>query len=457
MEDEWTDAETLYQLWIAEGIVLSSDKRKGETIIQVAKSYMGELVHRSMVQAKGEDFFEAIDIGEGNDLNLNRYDVSRVAKTRQLLLRVLSLENIRHPQRSVSGAFFGTNIGRVLGSLVYLRYLSLRGSNLITFPWIHNLVLLQTLNLNVPDDNFKSPVSSNDLGKLSFLRHLYLPPWVSLQLLKNTKLRFNGLSKLETLENFNTEWCEIKNLPKLSGLRRLTLKAEGGYDDVKEMLKYLSDLALSSNSSVLYLSLVIRISGDPGWRNDPDMIRQLFWNHKFSLQELEMHGKLPELCEIFEQQQQLNHNHIDVSLIRITKLTLRKSCLEEDPMRVLKKIPTLRDLKLFYGAYKGKEMVCSAMGFPRLTRLHLGNLDNFESWRVEKGSMPLLQDLFIHTCLKLEELPEELIFLNCLRELILWKMPSGLYDRVLLENGEQGPEFYKVAHIPNLVIVDREG
>ncbi|XP_074364724.1 putative disease resistance protein RXW24L [Apium graveolens] len=299
MEDEWIDAESLYQLWIAEGIVLSSDKRKGETMMQVAESYMGELVHRSMVQvrfndlgssltkfkscslhdlmrdlslfqAKGEDFFEAIDIGEGNDLNLNHYDVSRVAKTRQLvfydkrvveansyftgkpnhqqyrsilfrnvdredesqqlrlglylanfkLLRVLSLENVTHSRRSVLGTFSGTNIGRVLGSLVYLRYLSLRGSNLKTFPWIHNLVLLQTLNLNVPDDIFKSPASSNVLGKLAFLRHLYLLPWVSLKSVKKTKLRFNGLSKLETLENFNTEWCEVKDLPKLSGLRK---------------------------------------------------------------------------------------------------------------------------------------------------------------------------------------------------------------------------------------------
>ncbi|XP_074358103.1 putative disease resistance protein At1g59620 [Apium graveolens] len=527
MEDEWIDAENLYQLWIAEGMVLSSDKKEGETMMQVAESYMGELVHRSMVQvrfndlessltkfkscslhdlmrdlslsqAKAEDFFKVIDTGEGNDLNLNRSVISREAKTRQLvfylksgveansyftkklnhqqyrsilfldredesqqlrlglylanfkLLRVLSLERVTHSRRSVLGTFYGTNIGRVLGSLVYLRYLSLRGSNLKTFPFIQKLVLLQTLNLDVP---WTSPVLSNDLGKLSFLRHLYLPRWVSLKLLKKTKLRFNGLSKLETLENFNTEWCEIKDLPKLSGLRKLKLRAEGGYDDVKEMLKYLSDLALSSNSSIRYMSLVMQISADPGFRNDPDMIRQLFWNHKFSLQELQMDGKLPELSEIFEEQrQELNHNHIDVSLIRITKLTLWDSYLEEDPMRVLEKIPTLRELRLFSNTYKGKEMVCSAMGFPRLTRLYLWRLDKFESWRVEKGSMPLLQELSIYYCPMLEELPEGLIFLNCLRKLTLWKMSSQLCDRVRLENGEQGPDFYKVAHIPDLII-----
>ncbi|KAL8127746.1 hypothetical protein AgCh_014611 [Apium graveolens] len=429
MEDEWMDAETLYQLWIAEGMVLSSDKREGETMIQVAESYLGELVHRSMVQvrlnvlessltkfnscslhdlmrdlslfqAKAEDFFEAIDIGEGNDLNLNNcFDVARVAKTRQLvfydkrgveatsyftkkpnhqqyrsilfrnmvgfnsqplrlglyisyfkLLRILSLEDIRHGRQSGLGTFFGTNIERVLGNLVYLRYLNLKGSNLKAFSWIHKLVVLQTLNLDVWNTG---SMSSNVLGKMAFLRHLYLPRWVSVNSVKNSKLRFNGLSKLETLENFDTEWCEIKDLRKLSGLRRLKLKAKGGYDDVKEMFKHLSDLALSLNSSIWYMSLVIRISADQELRYHP--VIQLFWNRNFNLQELKFHEKLPELSELFEEQQQLNHNHINVSLIRITKLNLISSNLEEDPMRVLEKIPTLRELEIC-NAYKGKEM-----------------------------------------------------------------------------------------------------
>ena len=99
-EDEWIDAETLYQLWITEGMVLSSDKKKGETMMQVAESYMGELVHKSMVQvrfddsdssltkfkscslhdlmrdlslskAKEEHFFKTIDLREENDTHLS--------------------------------------------------------------------------------------------------------------------------------------------------------------------------------------------------------------------------------------------------------------------------------------------------------------------------------------------------------------------------------------------------
>ncbi|XP_017233012.1 putative disease resistance protein At1g50180 [Daucus carota subsp. sativus] len=105
-EDESIDAETLYQLWITEGMVLSSDKKKGETMMQVAESYMGELVHKSMVQvrfddsdssltkfkscslhdlmrdlslskAKEEHFFKTIDIREENDTHLSVFPDTR--------------------------------------------------------------------------------------------------------------------------------------------------------------------------------------------------------------------------------------------------------------------------------------------------------------------------------------------------------------------------------------------
>lgn len=120
-------------------------------------------------------------------------------------------------------------------------------------------------------------------------------------------------------------------------------------------------------------------------------------------------------------------------------------------MPILEKISTLRALELGFGAYYGKEMMCSAMGFPKLTCLELRNLSNLKKWRVEKGSMPNLQDLTIYCCRKLEELPQGLIFLNSLRKLILEWSPT-LRARVLDSNDKQGPNFYKVAHVPNLVL-----
>ncbi|XP_074357729.1 putative disease resistance protein At1g50180 [Apium graveolens] len=528
MEDEWIDAENLYQLWIAEGMVLSSDKREGETMMQVAESYMGELVHRSMVQvrsnddlessltkfkscslhdlmrdlclskAKKEDFFEAIDLRGRNDFHLpvlaytrqlvvhchgkysSKEAKSIISKKRNhqqyrsmllmngaecislkpvlglhfanfRLLRVLALDNVHLYPQIVSGARFGPSVGRVIGGLIYLRYLSARKSNLMIFPFIQNLVLLQTLKLDGYNDVPYPTKSRYILGKLAYLRHLYLPNWSYYKLEKNVVLRFNGLSKLETLENFNPLLCEVKDLPCLTSLQRLTIKAKDDDDDVEEMMTNLATLALSSFSSLRYWALDYDIWNE-GSPNNPNILQQMFWNDKFNFQRLSIDGKLPEIGEMFEQQQQLNNPHIDASLICITKLKLSWSRLEKDPMPVLEKIPTLRDLDL-HRAYNGSEMVCSAMGFPKLTRLQLVSLPNLVKWKMEEGSMPVLSVLKISGCCQLEELPQGLVFLNSLQKLIL---SSKLYDGVRVINGKQGPDFYKVANIPDLIIYQLE-
>lgn len=199
-----------------------------------------------------------------------------------------------------------------------MRYLGARNSNLIILPWIQKLVLLQTLKL---DGHTYQPKSIKILGKLAHLRHFYLPNWISNRLEKNVKVQFSGLNKLETLENFNIQLCEVMDLPKLTSLQRLRLRARDDYDNVGEMMTYLAALALSSTSSLRYWALDFGIH-DEGLLNNPNTVRQLFWNDKFNLQELTIRGKLPELGELFEQHQQLNNTHIDASFIHITSLNL---------------------------------------------------------------------------------------------------------------------------------------
>lgn len=82
---------------------------------------------------------------------------SHVANFR--LLRVFSLEKVEVDRRTISGTLFRINLGRVLGSLVYLRYVSVRKTNLLMFPSIQKLVLLQTLKLDIQDN-------------------IYFPPWM---------------------------------------------------------------------------------------------------------------------------------------------------------------------------------------------------------------------------------------------------------------------------------------
>ncbi|XP_074376187.1 putative disease resistance RPP8-like protein 2 [Apium graveolens] len=227
-EDESIDAETLYELWIAEGMVLSSDKREGETMMQVAESYLGELVHMSMVQVKindvksfinfescslhdlmrdlaishaeAEEFFKVIDLQTKTDSHLGASADFRYSNTRQLVvhfddgykskksyhyfgkkanqqryrsilllnkvgtrslppelgshianfrcLRVLSLEVQIDIRLIYSWSLCRINFGRVLGSLVYLRYLRVSDVHLAIFPSIQKLMLLETLRLD---------------------------------------------------------------------------------------------------------------------------------------------------------------------------------------------------------------------------------------------------------------------------------------------------------------------
>ncbi|XP_017240029.1 putative disease resistance protein At1g59780 [Daucus carota subsp. sativus] len=499
-------------------MVLSTDKREGETMMQVAESYMGELVHRSMVQvtfqdmensrtkirssslhdlmrdlslsqAKAEDFSEVIDLREGNNFHLNPSADFRSDDTRQLVvyydeehiskqiksyfvkkckqqqyrsmllfgdgaytdlpkvvgshvanfrfLRVFSVENAE-----VDGKLYPRSFVRALGSLVYLRYLSVRNVSLSMIPSIQNMVLLQTLKLDLfRPISIPSWLSRNILGKLRHLRHLYLPLSADWTPPKTQKLRFDGLGKLETLENFCNLWCEVDDLPKLINLQKLTLEIYSVRDDGKETME---NLSLPSSSNLGYLGLSLNFYDQPG-----ETVRELFWDYKSILQKLSICGRLAELAQLFENQpRNIINNHVEESSIRITSLKLWLSLLVDDPMPVLEKIPMLRNLNLSVDSYVGKAMVCSSMGFPKLTTLELRKLPNLVKWNIEEGSMSVLTNLTITSCLMLEELPEGLTFLTSLQHLSLRYMPTDFIYKLRTEDGKKGQDFYKVAHVP---------
>nr|XP_017231913.1 PREDICTED: probable disease resistance protein At1g58602 [Daucus carota subsp. sativus] len=529
-EDKCIKVRTLYQLWIAEGMVLSSDKRKGETMTQVAESYMGELVQRSMVQvtfnnvessltkfkdcslhdlmrdmsliqAKAEDFFEVIHFQSGNEFHLKSAD-SRSAYTRLVIhldeeysskkanyyfskkgnqkiyrsmlfigdfgrrslpralgshvgnfrfLKVFSVENYT----KFSGASSHINFGRALGGLVYLRYLSVRGSNLLVFPSLQKLVLLQTLKFDMLNKIYVLPWLSRDvLLKLDCLRHLYLPKFQVDVMGRKSKFRFNGLSKLETLENFHTSWCEVKDLRELIHLRKLMLTVRGSFDILEEMMKNLVYIASSPSSCLRYLGVCI-VDCDIELNNGLTILKQLVYAENLNLRELIIYGSIPEVGLIFPLRY-VGDNNAHVSTVHIISLNLWESYLEEDPMPILEMLPMLGALRIFTHAYVGKEMVCSATGFPKLVTLILDSFPNLEKWRVEKGSMPILSWLRIERCNKLEELPEGLVFLESLEVLKIFRMSQDFNVRLIRDDGEQGPDFHKISHVPTIIIDDQE-
>ena len=137
--------------------------------------------------------------------------------------------------------------------------------------------------------------------------------------------------------------------------------------------------------------------------------------------------------------------------LNLVKLTLRDTCLEEDPMPTFEKLPKLKILRLLgyhFGpllAFSGEDMFCSKGGFPLLQYLQLSYLNKLEEWRVEEGAMPSLCHLKIIYCRRLKAIPDGLRFITTLRELEIYQMPKSFIDR--LEEG--GQDFDKVKHVPS--------
>ncbi|KAG4123069.1 hypothetical protein ERO13_D11G302306v2 [Gossypium hirsutum] len=336
------------------------------------------------------------------------------------LLRALNYE------RTTGDRFVGFKLPSDIGNLIHLRFLSLKD---LEFTWpklpssLGNLRCLQTLDLRV--DSYKIHVP-NVIWRMEQLRHLYLP-W---RCKSRTKLKLGTLRKLLTLVNFNTKNCYLKDLINMTNLRELGINLPFNFENFNE--KELGENPFIIGSKYLHsLSIITRrlkISIDP--RHLAHLLSTCTSICKLSI--------AAEISKLPEYHYFSSH---------LTYIRLRWCKFEEDPMPTLEKLPNLRILE-FERSFEGKEMVCSAQGFPKLESLILAEVDNLEEWEVDDGAMPSLQRLKIRECLNLKMLPEGLRFITTLKELkINESMPKAFKDR--LEEG--GEDFYKVKHVPNII------
>ncbi|KAK8633225.1 hypothetical protein V6N13_014073 [Hibiscus sabdariffa] len=125
-------------------------------------------------------------------------------------LRVFSYEG-----KGFSGTM-GWKLSSDIGNLIHLRFLSLRGSFLCLPSSLGNLRCLQTLDLRADNGVFVP----NVIWRMEKLRHLYLPEDYGVL----TKLKLGTLRNLQTLVNFNTENCYLKDLMNMTNLRELEIR-----------------------------------------------------------------------------------------------------------------------------------------------------------------------------------------------------------------------------------------
>ncbi|KAF8378837.1 hypothetical protein HHK36_030186 [Tetracentron sinense] len=392
-EDIEIRKKRLIQLWVAEGFI---QERRGETLEEVAEEYLQELIDRSLIQLAKKssgggvkaccihDLLRELSILEAREdkflqVDGNIEDSASPSSSRRFVIhqninrRYVPLDLLASNLCSLSwltkmskeelkvifshGSFklprvldIGVTISRLpkeVGDLIHLRYLGIYCIENETLPSsIGNLRNLQTINMG--KCNIHAP---NSFWKLQQLRNVRVGAG---------KIGVVGCPQMDRLKNLQTlnmvtvgRWIEhglsqLTNLRKLGMHGTLSLHEEVLSRSIVK-LEHLHSLKLigagKTQSKRLFSFKPFNLI------EDDTMLTFAFFEHLGHLHTLYLLGRLKELPRLHEFPPNL------------TKLTLKYSFLEQDPME----------------------------------------------WTVMEGAMPSLKCLSIRDCDSLKMLPEGLL------------------------------------------------
>ncbi|KAL3506052.1 hypothetical protein ACH5RR_031434 [Cinchona calisaya] len=346
-------------------------------------------------------------------------------------LRVVNIEGYN---------FRSSRFPEVIHKFIHLKFLGLRNCLLDELPAsIGQLQYLQTLDIRLyMSTEIKVP---NVLWKLKQLRHLYLP---SKRSTPEEKLSLNGLSKLETLVKFNSNYDDPRDLSELISVR--SFRARAGEN--KSLHAILSNISTNQHKlRETHLDVNYYEVKKSGVVED----RLVPLKHLFACLNLHKLTMIWGRCE-FQKLQQLDQSLLLSS--NITKLTL-KCEIQGDPMGTLGKLSNLQKLIIEKSELLDKQIiVCEANSFPKLTSLELLGVSNLVKWTVLEGAMPNLCHLDIKNCSELEMIPDGLRFITSLKGLRTFVMPKEFNDRLRVIDGKEGADFHKIRHVPFISLSD---
>ncbi|MBA0654601.1 hypothetical protein Goklo_021572, partial [Gossypium klotzschianum] len=293
------------------------------------------------------------------------------------------------------GGVAGCKLPNDIGKLIHLRFLGLSGLDFFSSKLpssLGNLRCLQTLDLRIESICSDSIHVPNVLWRMQQLRHLYLPEECN----RKTKLKLGTLRNLQTLVNFNTKNCYVKDLINMTNIRELEIRGPFNIEDFNTK-------ELDKNPPIIQSKYLhsLSIINDEG-RIDPRHLAHLLLSCE-NISKLRLDVEIRRLPE---------YHHLSSNLAYIK---LRRCKLEEDPMLTLEKLLYLRMLELHEEAFIGKEMFCCGQAFAKLESLSLKGLNNLEEWKVGEEAMASLQRLEIQKCRRLKKLPDGLRFIATLQ------------------------------------------
>ncbi|XP_042004997.1 disease resistance protein RPH8A-like [Salvia splendens] len=275
-------------------------------------------------------------------------------------------------------------LSETMGTLIELRYLGLRNNYIQEIP--HSFGDLKKLEVLDVALNFMVEMPGNIL-EIGSLHHIYMS-----NVIYQEPLKVDALENLETLTYISIyDWMyEVTSLEKMICLQQLGVEEVDENSDAGKLFASLAEL-----EHLRHLTLRgFRFRSIPCLDNI-GMVDRL-WT-------LKLDGLLSRLPSANNFPQGIKY------------LALVNTCLDEDPMPLLKNLPWLECLKL-RNAYTGRIMSVQFNGFADLLVLHINELWNLRNVQVEEGAKAMLEQLEIKNCPRLDTLPQEIGSMKRLRK-----------------------------------------
>ncbi|KAL3825342.1 hypothetical protein ACJIZ3_021371 [Penstemon smallii] len=486
-EDKSVQVDRIMQMWVAKGFV---HPKQEKTVEEVAETYVRELLDRSLIKLHEtysdgrplafqiHDLIREYIISKSKEQNVaaiftGRGEMLWPDKIRRLALHTSvnytkeEYDNLKYIRSLLwLGSEYAIEFAQILEKVLtnggmLLKVLELERAPINTIPSkVFKCYLLKHLNLSNTAVRH-IPKSIKNLQNLECLNlsETYVTE-LPIEILKLRKLRhlfaykFGGRPKLfHNIESFKAPYeigsCLlflqvlyyinadevggiVREIGKLTQLRIIGIK-NLKREDGKELC--------SSLSKLINLRELGIFSAEKEELMDLDYSLQ---SHNSTLPFLHMlilHGRIEKVPRW------INPN----SLQGLTELHLKWSRLKEDPLVCLEDLPNLVELRMF-DAYEGEGLSFKAKGFQRLKKLVMGNLRGMRWMRVEKGSMPLLERLYIYEMKLMVEVPEGIEHLTNLQKVAFDDMSKEFLVK-LDDQKNRGGEDGKLSHLPNVSVV----
>uniref|UniRef100_I1QW43 Uncharacterized protein n=1 Tax=Oryza glaberrima TaxID=4538 RepID=I1QW43_ORYGL len=475
-EDYEVNKDRLLWRWIAEGLVT---EKRGSSLMEVAGSYLDDLVNRNMIQLRDEfkyywkakmyrvhDMFLELIVSKSLESNFasllgGQYATMPYDRIRRLSIQGddARLEEAEQPRKNMAGVddgildlehvrslsmfqHTGKKLLDQLGKFRLLRVLDLEGfKGALTkdhMGYICRLYLLRFLSLN----GTEVEEIPSEIGKLEHLQTLDVRE-TSVRGLPDTVTKLYKLERQQISYNgdANLMWKLPLELKKMKMLREVGFAVLGNHlqvaqdvgelDHLQEMVVYVDDITFDNevlttftgSLSKLY-SLRRLIIGDVGYGNTLNFLNRLSSPPPL-LQYLMIAGGIDRLPSWI------------MSLTCLGQFNMSWGKVAGDQLfDVLCELPSLTTVCIHNYCYEGEVLVARTRHrFPELITLRVASGSNLPNViRFENGTMPKLEYLLVNFTDNNEKKIIGIRHLTSLKEVQLWGNESNLALRRALKH-----------------------